>query len=198
MNHLNKKLFFALAFIGITLASGAAFAGDTGSVAVMKDPTYSMNLTFSPLHLVHPVVEIVGEFKAEERWSVALIGGGGTVSGESGAGEELSASMWEVGGQARYYALGDFNHGLQLGAEALYIDIDEDDIDVKDELFTGVRQGVAIGPFVGYKLATELGLTVNAQLGVARTGIGAGSEDDERDEVSHWKPLVNLNVGWSF
>lgn len=101
--------------------------------------------------------------------------------------------MFEAGASARYYALGSFRHGLQLGAEALYVHADT----TADA--TGVQAaGLGLAPFVGYKWTHRTGFTVDAQLGVtylvARAASDAGAAATARDVA----PLLNLNVGYSF
>lgn len=199
----NKSILIALVSAAITLVAGSAFAGDTGSVNTMDEPTRLMSITFSPIHLANPVLEITGEFKASEQWSLALIGGGGSATAESDVIEDQTFSVWEVGGQVRYYLLGDFDHGLQLGAEVLYVNVSNDSIETAEGSFKGVASGVSAGPFLGYKIATDLGFTFDAQLGVARFGMAAEAENNTTGqtgtaEASDWGPLLNLNVGWSF
>src|SRR5690554_1840919 len=127
----SRQLFtlIALSVSAILLAANTAFAGDTGSVATMDEPTHIMSLTFSPSHLFTPVFEFTAEFKAHENWSFALIGGGGTTTVESEIMGDPTVSVWEAGGQLRYYVFGDFDHGMQIGAEILYINLSNDKIE---------------------------------------------------------------------
>jgi hypothetical protein len=52
--------------------------------------------------------------------------------------------------------------------------------------------GVRAGAFVGYKLATNIGFTLDAQLGDQY--VYTISEPGD----SCWQPIMNLKVGWSF
>lgn len=199
----NKSLLFAMVCAMLTLGAGSAFAKDSGSVATMKEKTHIMSLTFSPIHLLMPVVEITGEFKAHDQWSLALIGGGGSVTVKDEALGDPSFTVWEVGGQFRYYVVGDFDHGMQLGGEILYVNVDSGDIETSSGRVTGTGSGVSIAPFVGYKIATKIGFTFDAQLGIALMGLGASAEAVDTGETAkakdtRWGPLLNLNVGWSF
>jgi hypothetical protein len=202
--HVTKKLMASL-IVGlvVTLATGSAFADGQGSVATAKKQTRLVSLTFSPAHLINPVVELTGEFKAHEQWGAALIGGAGTVTVEDPILGDVIFDVWEVGGQLRYYALGDFDHGMQVGAEVLYASASTDNLNGSRVTLSG--NGVSVGPFLGYKIATDVGFTFDAQLGYSRIGIGAPeAKNEETGETaqgegsSEWEPLVNLNVGWSF
>ena len=132
-----------------------------------------------------------------DKLSVALIVGGGrdTVEVATFNGiEEESILLLTGGAQARYYLLGDFRHGLQVGAELIYIYAGYDDPDI--EVTAG---GVSTGPFVGYKIAADFGLTFDAQLGFQYQFIGARDANSSATaSESSLAPLLNLNVGWSF
>jgi hypothetical protein len=57
---------------------------------------------------------------------------------------------------------------------------------------------MGLGPFVGYKLATNVGFTVEGNVGFQYMANLAPDEgDDDFDRWLLW-PLFNLNVGWSF
>ena len=75
-------------------------------------------VTISPVHLVLPVVELTGEYAVTPKIGVALIVGVGTIT-PSGSNDKFTA--YEAGASFRYYALGTFRSGLQLGAEALFV-----------------------------------------------------------------------------
>ena len=78
------------------------------SVAQAKDDNErKVSVTVSPLHLVVPMVELTGEFRLDDKVGLAAIGGVGSSAG---------VALWELGGQARYYFLGDFADGLLVGA----------------------------------------------------------------------------------
>jgi hypothetical protein len=67
---------------------------------------------------------------------------------------------------------------------------------------TGVGEGFAVGPLVGYKLVTSGGFTFLAQGGIEYVAVRAeasntsGSSASKSD--SRLIPLLNLNLGWSF
>lgn len=117
---------------------------------------------------------------------MALVGGAG------GFTDDLT--VWEAGAQLRWYALGSFRHGLQLGAELLYVHASGDLLLSDDE---ATASGAALGPFVGYKYAANFGLTVDVQAGAQYLAV-AGDDEMDEDADSGVIPLLNLNVGWSF
>ena len=87
------------------------------------DGDYVFSLTFSPVHLVRgPLLELTGEFESFHDFSLAVIGAVGFWSWES------STRVFEAGGQVRYYLIGSFDHGLQIGGEFLWSHIDLDDL----------------------------------------------------------------------
>jgi hypothetical protein len=89
--------------------------------------------------------------------------------------------------------LGDFRHGMQLGAELLYLHLSDANLSVSGE-------GLAVGPFVGYKYTADVGFTFDTQLGVEHIGAraqgNAGSTAPASDSTNIL--LLNINVGWSF
>lgn len=143
------------------------------------------------------------EFKAHEKWGLALIGGAGMTSTKSAIVGEQHFMAWEVGGQFRYYLLGDFDHGLQVGGEVLYVDVYDEAADSYTGNASRVRKAMGVAPFAGYKVATKLGFTFDAQLGIQRRFILAeahqtASGSSVSDDDNAWRPILNLRVGWSF
>ncbi len=167
-----------------------------------------VSITFSPIHLLFPVFELTVEARIAHKLGVAIVAGGGTISSDDveyddGSGvrtEEITATVWEAGAQVRYYVFGGFDHGMQLGAEALYVHVSVDDVGSTN--VSGTGEGLGIGPFVGYKIATRAGFTFDGQLGLQYYAVQAEASDDTgesaSDEESAVAPMLNLNVGWSF
>jgi hypothetical protein len=154
-------------------------------------PTFS--LTFSPLHLLLPVVELTGELRVHDKVGVALVVGAGKIS-DTVSNVKLTASVVEVGAQLRGYVVGDFRHGMQLGAEVLYLHLSTTDVSARGA-------GVAVGPFLGYKYVAPIGFTVDVQLGVEYVAARATATDGSQsasNSNSTVIPLLNANVGWSF
>ncbi|MBA3457629.1 MAG: hypothetical protein H0T42_31395 [Deltaproteobacteria bacterium] len=154
---------------------------------------------WAPLRAVIPLVEFTFEYRVMPKLGVSLTLGAGTRTIEDQAGTEYSGTEIDVGGQVRYYLLGNFRHGMQLGAEVLEEYVNFEDLPAGVGAAAG---GFTVGPFIGYKFATGVGFTFEAQAGVryvvvepeAQGGVGSPGFTTE-DKVL---PLVHLNVGWSF
>jgi hypothetical protein len=133
-------------------------------------------------------VELTGEARLHDKIGVAVIGGGGKATDRNGSG--ITATVYEVGGPVRAYVIGDFRHGMQVGGEVLYLHL-------ADSRISATGEGLAIGPFVGYKLTIDAGFTFDAQLGVEHLSLQAHNATDSASNKT-FIPLLNLNVGWSF
>lgn len=167
----------------------SAFAASPTSIAV----------TVSPLHLIIPLIEVTGEFRLLDQVSVAGIVGAGRIQGTS-AGANIDLTLFEIGVQGRYYVLGNFNSGLQLGVEAMQIGVAGGASNGTTEVSAKGR-GLSLGAFAGYKHTFGFGLVLDGQLGyssiiVAASG-SSGSTTASTSESSR-SPLLNLNIGWAF
>lgn len=166
-----------------------------------KDEDRSVYLSFSPLHLILPVVELQGEVKLHRQIGVALIGGYGSVKATSSIGENPRFTVWEVGGQFVGYPVGHFDHGMQLGVELLYAGVSTDEKSGSVSV-AGAANGLAVGPVVGYKLATKVGFSFNVQGGAEYVAMRAQASSNNGQTASARDsaiiPVLNLNVGWSF
>jgi hypothetical protein len=113
---------------------------------------------------------------------------------------DRAAFIW-FGGQLLIYPVGDFEHGLQLGSEVSVMRAwgsrsqgslsrsMTDTLQVPPVPNQRIDEtGVMPGIFIGYKLVTRAGLTLNPQLGAAyRLG-----------DESGFALRIALNAGWSF
>lgn len=154
-----------------------------------EKPPYDkhVSITLSPVHLFLPFVEVTGEGRVLDKLGVAGIAGVGATQGYS---------LFEVGAQGRYYAVGSFDHGMELGAEALVIRAGGSPSGA-----TASGVGVSVGPFIGYKIAARFGLTFDMQVGVQYSSVSAQASNGSTTETAQdggLAPLVNLNLGWSF
>jgi hypothetical protein len=185
---MNQRSIFLGALGLAAILSASAAHADAPSPAA--EP--SITISISPLHLVLPIVELTAEVKVAPGFGVAVIGGAGTLKASSGT--ERYAAI-EGGVNARYYLTGAF-HGVELGAEALYVHVANSATDV-----TAQAAGLAVGPYAGYKWIQSSGLTLEAQLGVdyltARADAMSGTTSAS-SSTSAWGPLLNLQAGWSF
>jgi len=149
-------------------------------------PRRVFSLTFSPIHLLFPVVELTGEARVHDKLGLALVAGAGKYTDKDLG---ISAAVFEAGAQVRAYVVGDFRHGMQLGAEVLYLHLDAKEI-------TTTGEGLAVGPFIGYKVMIDAGFTFDTQLGFEHVSARASNGNTATD--NDWIPLLNLNIGWSF
>lgn len=121
----------------------------TASLMAQTDSTkwnQKLSLLMSPLELVTPIVRVQSEFRVANTHGMAL---------QLGVGEQNSQFGFAIGAQYAWYMIGDFEHGMQLGAIVQYAN--------SSESLTFSRKsgrGVAIGPILGYKYIAPFGLTV--------------------------------------
>jgi hypothetical protein len=155
--------------------------------APVDDPQ-KVSISWSPVHLVLPVVEIEGEFSPAPHIGVGVILGAGRVSN---ADDTVTATAIEGGAQFNYYFMHKFS-GLHAGAEVVYLHAGDVE---QDATLSGA--GISAGPYAGYKVLTSFGFTFVAQLGVQVVYISAENTVDMKSETK-FSPLLNLNVGWSF
>ncbi len=168
---------------------------------IMEQPLRKLSITLSPLHVVIPLLEVTGEYALNAKNGIGLMLGYGQATEDDfdqNSGANLSFNIYEAGLSYRNYIIGDFEHGMQLGAELNYIHIDGDG----DFNISGTAAGLSAGPFLGYKIVTDIGFTFDSQLG-AQYIVGAAEATDGNtvattDPQSEWSPLLNLNIGWTF
>jgi hypothetical protein len=172
----------------LSLALGAARA----------QPEKTFSLTVSPFHLVLPALEATGEYALSPDFGIAGIAGFGQITQENSFGEEVDIPLLEIGGQLDYYAVGSFRHGMQVGAEVLWIKI----YPPKDRGVTVAANGLAVGPLLGYKWAARFGLTFMVQTGYEFLFAKAKATDSSGQEIDSSADtgvlLFNANMGWSF
>lgn len=151
-----------------------------------------LTVTVSAPHLVaFPMLEATVEARVSPRTGVALIGGRGGLHPT----DELAAlRLTEVGASVRRYLTGDFATGLQIGAEALYLHATA--TGPGDVAVFGA--GLSVGPFVGYKWTHRIGLSLEAQLGVAVVAVAAEADHGVTGDTAKVGPILNLGAGWSF
>jgi hypothetical protein len=169
-------LVAALSFL--TLSSAAK--SEPLDTAPQVDHVRSVAVTLSLIHLPFPIVEFTTEISLSSQFGLAA-----TV----GAGAIFSNAAFDVGISGRYYVIGDFDHGMQLGVEANYfsVDVGDGNSEVLDFFL-----GLGVGPFVGYKVSADVGFTFETQLGVVYYVRGNDHFTNE------FFPLINVNLGWAF
>lgn len=190
-----QRYCFTLCLFAALAAAPNAYAGFGDDIPdAAPAPTPTVSLTFSPIHLLAMrVVEVMGEYQVHDRVGISGILGYGTVESSG-----IDVTVFEIGAQGAYYVLGDFRHGLHVGAEAIYLGASAD-----KGTTSAVAAGLAVGPMIGYKYSASFGLTFLIQGGVeymlvkgdakeSTTGTTASAE--KKDTI----PLLNINLGWSF
>lgn len=168
-----------------------AYAPPPGWVPIpapVPHPRRVFSLTLSPIHLlIGPIVELTGEARVHDKVGLAVIGAAGKYSDNVSG---ISAAVYEAGAQVRVYAIGDFRHGMQVGAELLYLHL-------TDTSIAATGEGVAVGPFIGYKIMVDAGFTFDAQVGFEHVSARAQTSTNTASDKD-FIPLLNLNIGWSF
>lgn len=164
-------------------------------------PERTFSLTMSPIHAALSIFEFTGEYAVSPKFGVAGIGGYGGLELDKTDGTTTTKEdipVLELGAQAIYYPWGNFNGGMQVGAELLWLKLfipEEENVEVS-------VNGVAIGPMLGYKWVMGFGLTFDVQGGYQFLFAQAKGNDAEGTEVEASTdtgiPLINLNAGWSF
>jgi hypothetical protein len=171
------------------LCSGGVAAAQGDQVAAQAEPDdEQVTVSWSPVHLALPVVELEGEYRVVPHIGVGVIAGVGRVSDSSNM---ITATAYEIGGQFNYYFMKPFS-GLHGGVEALYLTVGDV---AQDSSVTA--DGLSLGGFVGYKLLTSFGFTFVAQGGAAYLAVNAKSSSTMATDKRLY-PLINLNIGWSF
>jgi hypothetical protein len=159
-------------------------------------PMPTVSLTLSPIYLLLPMLKLTGELRLGTQGSVALIGGAGWITDTNSDDTKVTFFVYEVGSQLRYYVTGNFRRGMHIGAEILYLHVNG-----SLDTVTGVAQGLALGPFFGWKTTSYAGFTFEVQGGVEIVTAGTRVTDSSGGSTSSsidYIPLLNLNIGWSF
>lgn len=183
-----KKKFLLL------LGSVILTASLSGPIAAQSSDDWFVSITNSPIHLFINFWEFTTEFNLKNNTGIALITGFGSVdTSDLGDSSNDTVTMYEFGAQFNYYAIGGFDHGLQLGVELAYLGLSGniDSIDAN-------AAGLSIGPYIGYKVIWNSHITFNAQLGYQWFAISAEGSDGSSASGSDSSVLLNLNVGVSF
>ena len=189
--------------LSIATIAAVLFVGMASAHADSREPNRpdGFSLTISPLLLVFPIGELTLEVPLDEdrNMGLAVIGGYGSVGIETSDGfttETERVTIFELGASFRYYLLGNYSFGMQLGAELMYIGAS-----TTVDGVTGVGDGFSGAPFLGFKIVTPGGFTFDSQLGVAYVFVRANASDgdsESSEQASDIIPLLNLNIGWTF
>ena len=160
--------------------------------------TKKLSITNSPIHLSLSILELMAEYQVAPKIGAAGILGYGSITETDNWGDEVEIPILEIGGQLNYYLLGNFDKGMQVGLELLYINLSLPE----DEVATIIANGLGIGPYLGYKWTAVSGLTFDIQAGYEKFLAQVKAKDsfgnEIEDSVQGGIPLINLNLGWSF
>lgn len=146
-------------------------------------------------------MELEAELAMAPHFGVGVIGGAGSMNTQTvdPSYPDQDFSVYELGGQVIGYPLREFS-SLQLGAEVMWVHVST--TTYQGQSVHANAGGVAFGPFVGYKVLTDVGFTFVAQGGFQYAAVKASASDSDgnsaRAETSDFVPLLNLNLGWSF
>jgi hypothetical protein len=184
---------------GPTASMPAPVVGPPPSAPAPASSGPRITVMWAPIRLIIPVAEFTVEYRIAPKLGASIELGAGKRTLTTGS-TDVKGTEIEGGAQFRYYVLGSFRKGLEVGAEIL-----DEYVTFKEPLPAGVAGvaagGVTAGPFLGYKVATHAGFTFEAQAGarylVAYPAVtGQGSSSDIVG--SRWLPLLHINIGWSF
>ncbi len=155
------------------------------------------------MHLFfQPPLQLALEARPADRLGVAVFGAYGSVTAHLLDGtDDASFNAYKVGARVIGYPMpGHTFDGPELGAELVYAHVRNPYSNVAID---PGNDGLGIGPFVGYKLIADFGLTFITQVGfdyvTARShpyGLQQGTI--KVDQNKHFAPLFNLDLGWSF
>ncbi len=159
----------------------------------LRDVSLTLGL---PAHFFFSGLEAKGEVRLHDRVGLAVYGGFGSA---------VVADYYQVGGQLRWYAIGDFDHGMVVGLDVNYISVDERLELLGMSILDAEGEALAPGGLIGYKVIFKPGVTLGFDLGLRRHAITYDakehlSEDQYQvnGETSLWWPIADLHVGWSF
>jgi hypothetical protein len=162
------------------------------------DPERHVTVMVAPLRAIVPLGEITVEYAITPKLGASIELGAGQRTISAGD-DEATGTEIEGGAQVRYYAFGNFRHGMELGGEFLeeYVKFNEP---LPGNIVGAAAGGATLGAFVGYKIITHVGFTFEAQVGARYlivdpqvTGQATGVPAFDK-----WAPLLHVNVGWSF
>jgi hypothetical protein len=140
-------------------------------VVARRDPSYDTSVTIAWHDTGVPMVGGTVELKMSPHASFAIDGGVGSAYG---------LGLYDIGAQARFYGVGDFDRGLFLAAALGATDASPADL--------GVTSG-RIGAWAGGKVAFRPGLTLEAAVGLQAYA---------NDEDVALGAAANIGLGWSF
>ena len=189
-------------------ADDGAPTTSTGQVEAASEGTKQLALSVSLLRLaVARVGQVAVEYNFAGKMSAAAAIGGGpqTVDVRNMAGDFEAEDVLCISSAAqfRYYALGNFDRGLSVGADATFFYVDRD----QENSVRPFHDGLWLGPEVGYKYTFDFGLVLSASVtGLLPLYRPDGIDEDELpgETAAHGPPhagsvlfFPNGSVGWA-
>ncbi len=172
MRGSRRSILIALLFVAHTLTA--------------QEPQ-RVSIVLSPLELINPVVRLVGEFKVARTHGIGP---------DVAVGAIDQVFVFAIGAQYAWYMVGDFDHGMQLGASLRYSQSNDEENGI-----TSVGRGIALGPIIGYKYVAPFGLTIGLNGGLLFMRLNANAKDTFGGRASAsgsgLVPTAALWLGWT-
>ena len=153
-------------------------------------PRYA--LTFSPVYLAVPMGQVSAEVRVRDKVGIGAVAGIGWLTFDASP-VKSHLLLYQLAAQGRYYVLGNFRHGLQLGAQVAYLRLAspfQNQVQLSSD-------ALGLAPFVGYKYTMKVGFTFETQLGYEFL-LARGTFDRESTQAGASVLLFDIRVGWSF
>lgn len=164
--------------------------------------TRKVSVTLDPLSLLYPMYALHLEVAVAPEFSVGAFGAFGSPKVDTSATYTGSdrASTWQVGAKGIYYAQGNMDGGIQVGALAVYTHANLDPgAALGTSGATGLGAGFAAGPLLGWKFVTRGGFTIDSEIGIGIFVAKQKASDDTAPKDDRAALLLaNLLVGWTF
>ena len=177
-------------------------------VEEVERPKRHVTISFEPLHLFYPIVQLGAEVAIADEFSVSVFGGAGKAPVDFFVGSGVTVpytgpdkvNVWEVGGELRYYATGDFAFGgMHVGVEALFMHASIDGPAIlAGGAVGGLAAGFSVGPNLGWKFVTRGGFTVDSSIGIGFRAAKQSTDPNAPSDDTSAVLLGSLAIGWTF
>jgi hypothetical protein len=120
---------------------------------------------------------------------------------------QFTFDHWSVGGRASWYAVGDFHHGMFVGATTRFTRPSYTATNTADDInYNAQLNTVIAGPHVGYKIVLKPGITAQVHFGVAYAYLSEATltkndlvrTDDFPTQLPPVATFGDVSLGWSF
>jgi hypothetical protein len=186
----------------ITLVFTLALSSPQSAASIKQTnarvPQQQFSVMFSPLSLALMFGDFSGEYRLGDKLGIAAhVGGGAMFLRKSDPENDKDTKIygaWKTGASLRYYIAGTFTHGMQLGVKTYYLNLRGN---ADNEPFS--QHEISVGPFLGYKFASQSGFTLEFQVGPKYVEIW-GDTPRALPPISWngFSPDASIKLGWSF